>query len=56
MRQYEIVFVIDAQKETFLKQNPGLPREAIEEYHAVPVSTFVKELQQRIDEHFNKNA
>lgn len=29
VRQDEIAFVIDAQKETFLKQNPGLPRDAL---------------------------
>jgi len=35
IRQDEIAFIIDAQKETFLKQNRGLPRDALAN---VPVS------------------
>mgnify|MGYP000975252607 CR=1 FL=1 len=40
--------VIDEKKKNF--------REAIEEHNAVTVSTFVRELHQQIDEHFNKNV
>ena len=40
--------VIDEGKKNF--------HEAVEEYNAVPISTFTGELHRQIDEYFDKNA